>query len=224
MEYLYQFNDRTEAGIKLALELAKYKFQDPLILALPRGGVPIAKEIALELKASMDVLIVRKIGAPFDQEYGIGGMAEDFFPLFNEEARRPFVAYSAEIDEIVSEEKVELKRRIAHYRGGRLLPSMKGRSVILVDDGIATGITATAAAKFIRGMNAKEVIIASPVCPREINQTLQKYADQVICLNRPSPFLGVGQWYKDFRQVSDAEVMSILREFHPLDSGEAAHV
>jgi putative phosphoribosyl transferase len=224
MDNLHIFDDRTEAGRVLANKLSNNVFFDPLILALPRGGVPVAKEIALELRASMDVLVVRKIGAPYNEEYGIGAMCEDYFPLFNEEARRAFSAYSDEIDRIVSDEKKELKRRIAHYRGTRKLPKIEGRSVILVDDGIATGISATAAAKYIRGMSPREIIIASPVCSSENSQMLTRYADQIICLNRPHPFSGVGQWYRDFRQVSDSEVTRTLSEFHPLDSSEATYV
>ena len=139
-------------------------------------------------------------------------------------ARRAFSAYSDEIDRIVSDEKKELKRRIEHYRGSRKLPPIEGRSIILVDDGIATGITAAAAAKYIRGKSPREIIIASPVCYSENGQMLTRYADQIICLNRPHPFSGVGQWYRDFRQVSDAEVMKILSEFHPLDSSEETYV
>lgn len=218
------FNDRNEAGKLLGEELSHYHFSDPIILALPRGGVPIAKEIALELKASMDVLVVRKIGAPFNEEYGIGGMSEDFFPLFNEQARQAFSAYTHDIDRIVRDEKIELLRRIEHYRGSRKLPLLKGRSVILVDDGIATGITAAAAARFIKGFDPKEVVIASPVCARENSPMLTQYADRIICLNRPQPFSGVGQWYRDFKQVSDAEVMKTISEFHPLDMSEDTYV
>lgn len=224
MQSDYLFKDRIDAGKQLAAELSNYHFEHPLILALPRGGVPVAKEVAHALKAPMDVLIVRKIGAPFNEEYGIGGMCEDFVPLFNEDARLAFAPYASEIEQIVDFEKSELKRRIKYYRGKRSMPSLLGRTVILVDDGIATGITAAAAAKYLKGLSAKEVIIASPVCPMETGKLLKQYADQVICLHRPRPFAGVGQWYRNFEQVSDGEVIKTIKEFHPGNFGEVSYV
>jgi len=211
----YQFRDRIEAGKKLAEQLDSLHLHDPLILALPRGGLPVAREVALKLRAPLDVLMVRKIGAPFNPEYGIGAMCEDFHPLFNPAAMLSEGYFKEEIERVVAEEKLELQRRINNYRGGRPLPRMVGKTVVLVDDGVATGITAAAAAKFLKNVGAEHVIIAAPVCPQGNDPLLEKYSDQIICLQRPPMFSAVGQWYRDFNQVSDAEVITILEEFHP---------
>lgn len=215
MTHPYQFKDREEAGKKLAEELDSLHLRDPLILALPRGGLPVAREVAIKLHAPLDVLIVRKIGAPFNPEYGIGAMSEDFHPLFNPAAMLSEGYYKEEIERIVAEEKLELQRRINNYRGGRPLPRVVGKTVILIDDGVATGITAAAAAKFLKNVGAQQVIIAAPVCPQGNDPLLEKYSDQIICLQRPPMFSAVGQWYRIFNQVSDAEVLTTLEEFHP---------
>jgi putative phosphoribosyl transferase len=219
MKHPYFFRNRSEAGKKLAHEILALNLQDPLVLALPRGGLPIAKEVALKLNAPLDVLIVRKIGAPFNLEYGIGAMSEDLKPLFRDDSLISNKRFSNEIKDIVQEEKQEVKRRIYHYRENRLLPRIMGRTVILVDDGIATGITAAAAAQYVWNMGPKQVIVASPVGPEVDDPLLKKFVSHVFCIYRPKTFTGVGQWYLDFSEVSDAEVMSILREFHPDGDG-----
>jgi putative phosphoribosyl transferase len=215
MTHPYQFRDRIEAGKKLAEELDSLHLRNPLVLALPRGGLPIAREVAIRLHAPLEVLIVRKIGAPYNPEYGIGAMCEDFHPLFNPAAMLSEEYYKEEIERIVADEKLELQRRINNYRGRRPLPRMVGKTVILIDDGVATGMTAAAAAKFLKNVGAEQVIIAAPVCPKGNDPLLEKYSDQIICLQRPPIFSSVGQWYLNFDQVSDAEVMNILEEFHP---------
>lgn len=211
----YIFQDRAEAGQELAQVLKASNLKDPVVLALPRGGVPVAREIAIELKTSLDVLIVRKIGAPFNLEYGIGAMSEDFQPLFSPSSKIYQLDYGEEIKMIVHEEKQEALRRIRHYRGHRDLPPMKERTVIIVDDGIATGITATVGAKYLKSRGAAEIIVAVPVCPPEDDPWMLRYIDRIIALERPSGFSGVGQWYSDFSQVTDQQVLRILREFHP---------
>jgi putative phosphoribosyl transferase len=214
MEYPHLFADRSEAGKLLADELVTLQLTDPLVLALPRGGVPVAKEIALKLNASLDVLVVRKIGSPSSKEYGIGAMSEDFKPLFSNSTLLSESYFADDIKEVIEDEKWELKRRISQYRGHRTLPRILGRTVILVDDGISTGVTAAAAAKYVRSMGPEKVIIASPVCPRENDPWLEKYADRVFCLQRPPSFSGVGQWYINFNPVTDQEVLSTLKQFH----------
>lgn len=211
----FRYTDRKHAGKVLAESLMQLKLIDPVILALPRGGVPVAQIIADALKVSLDVLIVRKIGAPFNPEYGIGAMCEDFYPLFNAGELLPFEDLTEEVKDIVQAEKIELKRRIKSYRMGRKLPEIKNKEVILVDDGLATGVSAAAAGKFLKSQGAKKVILAVPVGPQSISDLLKTYIDEIICPYRPMGFHAIGSWYLNFNQVSDEEVMAILEHYHP---------
>lgn len=211
------FKDRQEAGQKLAYFLATRGYVDPVILALPRGGVPVAHEVAKFLNTSLDVVVSRKIGAPMDVEYGIGAMSEDEMPLFNPISARFFDIQSSQIQEIVEEEVQELRRRVSLYRSGRMLPAIKNRNVILIDDGLATGVTATAAGKFLRSQNPLSLTLAVPVGPQIIDTMLREQFDEIICLQRPPNFSSVSLWYREFPQVVDEEVMRTLRLYHPTD-------
>ncbi len=220
MNSQFKYADRDHAGRVLGDMLLERQLVDPIILALPRGGVPVAKIIAETLHASLDVLIVRKIGAPFNPEYGIGAMCEDLQPLFNAGELLPFEDLEDEVKEIVEEEKSELKRRIQYYRGSRELPNVKNRNIILVDDGLATGVTAAAAGKFLKAKGAKVILLAVPVGPRTVSNLLTKNIDEIMCPYRPSGFSAVGSWYQQFNQVTDQEVMDILRHYHPQSASD----
>lgn len=208
------FKNRIEAGQKLGERLLIRAFSEPVILALPRGGVPVAEEVARILGAPLDVVIARKIGAPGHEEFGIGALSEDEMPQFDPRMTNYFNVSGAEIKAIVKVETEELRRRVAHYRGGRELPDLEGKTVILIDDGLATGVTASAAGAFLRTRQPKELIFAAPVCPQNISSEVRERFDEIICLHSPQNFQAVGLWYENFGQVEDDEVMSILNRHH----------
>lgn len=215
MSTLFTYSDRVHGGKVLSELLLERHLDNPVILALPRGGVPVAREIAEALHVSLDVLIVRKIGAPFNPEYGIGALCEDLNPLFNAGELLSLEDLDEEVKQIIEEEKVELKRRVIAYRGIRKLPELKNKIVILVDDGLATGVSAAAAGRFLKMKGAKEVILAVPVGPRSVTELLTRDIDEIICPYRPPNFSAIGSWYRHFNQVSDEEVLTILRHYHP---------
>lgn len=212
--YNLKFKDRIHAGKKLGQRLLLRNFHEPVVLALPRGGVPVAEEVALILGAPLDVVIARKIGAPGHEEFGIGALSEDEVPHFNPGMSNYFNITGAEVNSILKAETEELRRRIAHYRGGRELPDLEGKTVILIDDGLATGATATAAGAFLRTRHPKELIFAVPVCPENIGANVRQSFDEIIFLHSPHNFQAVGLWYENFSEVKDAEVMSILNRHH----------
>jgi putative phosphoribosyl transferase len=183
------------------------------VVALPRGGVPVADEIASVLGAPLDILAVRKLGAPGNPEYGIGAVAEDGSRVIDTEAVGMVGVDPAELDSIIAGETEELRRRVSAYRGERPPVDLNGRSVIVVDDGVATGVTDTAALRAVRRREPARLVLAVPVCPPESLDRLTAEADEVICLATPLRFYGVGQQYRDFSQVSDREVVSILEEY-----------
>lgn len=206
------FQNRKDAGRRLARFLGDLQLDHPIILALPRGGVPVAAEVAKTLGTDLDVVIARKLGAPEYPEFGIGAISEDETPLFSQDAQ-PYLLYQKrKVFEAVRDEITELRRRVQLYRGGRELVSVKDRTVVVVDDGIATGVTAAASAKFLRTLKPKKLILAAPVGPMQ-NPWLNKYFDEVLCLERPERFRSVGNWYEDFTQVEDQEVIEILKQF-----------
>ncbi|MEU1451064.1 phosphoribosyltransferase [Streptomyces avermitilis] len=209
-----RFRDRRQAGRELAAELLrraeKGELTDPLVLALPRGGVPVAAEIAHALKAPLDVLVVRKIGAPGRPESGIGAVAGDDPPFFDKSSLAVLGLTEAQLTQAVAEQRAEVHRREECYRAGRPAPRIRGRTVILVDDGLATGVTARAALRHLRGQGAAGLILAVPVGSRAA-ETLHEEADDVICLYEPELFYAVGEWYEDFEQLSDDEVIDTLR-------------
>lgn len=204
------FKDRVEAGKKLGAALKKKKITAPFVLALPRGGVVIGAEVAKILQCPLDVVISRKIGFPGHLEYGIGALSEDEVPLFNPSILKYFEYDSQDVTQIVEEEKIEMKRRLKLYRDSRPLEKLETKTVILVDDGLATGVTAAAAGKFLKKLSPKKLILAVPVGPREISPLIEQQFDEIFCLYQPINFHGVGVWFNDFTQVEDREVLRIL--------------
>ncbi len=185
--------------------------EDLVVVALPRGGVPVAREIAMALDAPLEVVAVRKLGAPHNPEYGIGAVAEDGTRVIDAEAVAGLGLNRPTIDALIARETEELRRRVAAYRGNRPLLDLEGRTVIVVDDGVATGVTDTAALRAVRRCRPGRTILAVPVCARDSMEGLRAEADEVVCLTMPPLLYGVGQWYRDFSQVTDDEVVEALR-------------
>jgi predicted phosphoribosyltransferase len=210
-----EFRDRADAGHQLAKALMKYKGRHAVVLALPRGGVPVAAEIAAKLDAPLDLILVRKIGVPFQPELAMGAVVDGLAPIVvrNEDVLRASGTTAQEFDEVCEKERAEIERRRKLYIGDRPRAEIGGRVVIVVDDGIATGTTTRAALQAIRKQKPKELVLAVPVAPRDTVAELRKEVDALICLETPEPFLAIGYFYRDFEQVGDEEVMAILRRF-----------
>jgi putative phosphoribosyl transferase len=206
-----RFRDRADAGRRLAERLLRAQLLPPVVvLALPRGGVPVAAPIAATLHAPLDVVIVRKIGAPGQEEYGIGALAEgEQEPLTTAAAAR-FDIDRRRMQLLARPARTEIRRQVELYRQGRDLPPLVGRTVILVDDGLATGVTAEAALRFLVRHRPQRLLLAVPVCAGSTRDRLTYLADEVICLTAPDNFYAVGQWYDRFDQTSDAEVLELL--------------
>jgi predicted phosphoribosyltransferase len=209
------FADRPEAGRALAERVAAElaaptRPERILVLALPRGGVPVAVPVAVRLGADLDLVLVRKIGAPGHREYGVGAIAEDGPPVFDHGALRYLGITEDDLAATVAAERAELDRRLRRYRPDRQAPAVTGRTVVLVDDGLATGITAHAAVRWLAGQRPHRVILAVPVCSRQARDLLAGEADAVIYLHAPESFFAVGNWYTDFTQLSDADVDAAL--------------
>lgn len=213
MSQYHRFSNRREAGRLLGEALVKRPLDHPVVLALPRGGVPVAYEVAKRLKAPLDILLVRKIGAPGHEEYGIGALVDGPSPqvVIDETAARMVGADKAYIDRMVARELAELERRRALYRTGPAEP-LKGRTVVLVDDGIATGGTVRAALKGLSQSGSARVILAVPVAPADTLHPLSELCDEVVCLVTPDPFYAVGAQYGDFSQTTDEEVTQLLND------------
>ena len=206
------FKNRSEAGQKLARALSHYKDQHPVILALPRGGVPVAAEVAAALDAPLDLILVRKIGVPFQPELAMGAVVDGGAPII---VRNEDVIQSAGIDEaqfkaVCDGELAEIERRRQRYLGGRERVDVVGRTVVVIDDGIATGATMRAALRATRVRNPKKLVLAVPVASSESIVTMREEADEVICLEDHEFFGAIGFYYRDFRQVSDEEVIEML--------------
>jgi predicted phosphoribosyltransferase len=208
-----RFADRREAGRLLAARLLDERDEDPVVVALPRGGVPVAREIAPALGAPLEILAVRKLGAPHNPEYGIGAVAEDGTGVIDSEAIEILRIGNRTVEEIVARETEELHRRVLAYRGARPPLELRGRTAIVVDDGVATGVTDTAALRAVRKQGPRRTILAVPVCAPDSLRRLRREADEIVCLQTPELLYGVGQWYRDFSQVSDDEVIETLRAF-----------
>ncbi|QOV40429.1 phosphoribosyltransferase [Streptomyces ferrugineus] len=211
-----QFRDRTVAGRELAEQLRvrqdKGMLAQPVVLALPRGGAAVAREIARALDAPLDVLVVRKIGAPFHQEFGVGALAGgDDPPLFDEPTLDRLGLSEADLAPVVERERKELRRREERYRQGRPAPELRGRTAIVVDDGVATGSTARVAVRAVRGREPGRLVLAVPVCAPEAAEELRREVDDFVCLHQPRLFSSVGEWYEDFRQLTDDDVLAVLR-------------
>lgn len=207
------FADRREAGKELASKLRKYAGRDDtVVLALPRGGVPVAFEIAEALDAPLDIFVVRKLGMPGHPEYAIGAIASGGVRVVNDDAIRWYGIADAAIEAVAREELAELDRREREYRRGRSLTDLKGRTVILVDDGLATGSTMRAAVQAVRALGPARVVVAVPVGAPQTCDEFHDITDETVCARMPEPFSAVGLWYRDFSQTSDEEVRALLEE------------
>jgi predicted phosphoribosyltransferase len=205
-----QFIDRKQAGQALAQRLARYRDDpDVVVLALPRGGVPVACEVAQALRAPIDVFVVRKLGLPGHEEFAMGAIATGGVMVMNPELADCNVPEAA-LEAVVARERRELDRREALYRGERPPLAVEDRIVLLVDDGLATGATMRAAATAVKRQHPRRVVIAVPVAASETCQALRSLVDDVVCAATPEPFRAVGLWYRDFDQVSDAQVRALL--------------
>jgi putative phosphoribosyl transferase len=208
-----RFRDRVEAGRMLAGKLRAYANRpDVIVLALPRGGVPVAFEVARALNVQLDVLIVRKLGAPDQPELALGAIASGGVRVLNEELLRYYTVPDEVIESVAAREQEELERRERIYRGDRPAPDVRGRTVILVDDGIATGTTMRSAVEALKKLGATSVVIAVPVAPESVCEEFQRLKDHVVftCLATPEIFFAVSLWYEDFRQTTDEEVCDLL--------------
>jgi putative phosphoribosyl transferase len=205
-----RFLDREQAGQSLAIALNAFISPITVVLGLPRGGIIAARPIADYLHAPLDALIVRKLGAPGNPEYAIGALAEIGAPQWNQDALRYLAILPPYLDAELARARDEIRRRQSVYRGGRQLAGLTGRRVILVDDGIATGYTMLVAAQAVRSDGAAEIVVATPIASPQSLLLLERAADSIVALQTPSPFYSVGEFYSDFNQVTDSEVLAAL--------------
>jgi putative phosphoribosyl transferase len=224
------FRDRSEAGQRLGAQLIEFANRDVLVLALPRGGVPVGFEVAQSLNAPMDVLVVRKLGVPGRKEVAMGAIASGGVRVLNWRVVRALAILPQQIDAVAEKEAHELQRREQEYRGNRRRMEVAGRTVILVDDGLATGSTMRAAVAALRHEKSLQIIVAVPVAAPSTCAEIEKVADRVVCLYTPLGFLSVSQWYQNFSQTSDEEVRELLdraaervqRPVHPSGGDQTA--
>lgn len=208
----HRFRDRRDAGRALAARVAALGLTDPVVLALPRGGVPVAAEVAAALAAELEVFVARKLGAPGQPEFGVGAMAEGGDPLLDHAALSRLGLSARDLAPTVARERAELARRVRLYRGDRPLPPLAGRCVVLVDDGLATGVTARAALRCLRGAGPARLVLAVPVAALESAGALAHEADEIISVLLPRDLSAVGAWYERFDQTGDAEVLALLAD------------
>ena len=210
-----RFRDRADAGRALVRALAHYAGAETLVLGLPRGGVPVAYEVARALGAELDVLVVRKLGVPFQPELAMGAIASGGALARNEDVIRLAGVSAAQFARVRAAEDAELRRREALFRGRRAWPRIAGRVVIVVDDGLATGASMRAALAALRSLKPARLVVAVPVAPADAALRLADAADEFVCLEAPADFAAVGQFYEDFRQTTDEDVRALLRRPHP---------
>jgi putative phosphoribosyl transferase len=209
-----RFRDRIEAGQLLGRELAARTIDNAIVLALPRGGVPVGAEVAKALGAPLDVFIVRKLGVPGHKELAMGAIASGGVRVLNRDVLDYARITPQQLDAVTAREERELSRREAEYRGDRPPLEVRGRTVIIVDDGLATGSTMRAAVQSLRAMEPKRVIVAVPVGAAQTCEEFRDIVDEMVCLRTPEPFEAVGLWYDDFTQTTDAEVHALLSQIH----------
>jgi putative phosphoribosyl transferase len=225
-----RFRNRSDAGRRLASRLEHLRGKDAVILGLPRGGVPVAAEVARALAVPLDIILVRKLGVPAQPELGMGAIGESDARVINPDVVRYARVSEAQMAEVERRERAELQRRAQRFRGGVPHEPLTGRIAVIVDDGIATGSTARAACQVARAMGAARVLLAVPVAPPGAGVGMRDDADEVICLQMPERFFAIGEWYEDFAQTSDEEVVALLRAArarqaeqareHPADEAE----
>jgi predicted phosphoribosyltransferase len=207
----HRFENRRDAGHRLAAELRAYADRPGVIvLALPRGGVPVGYEVATALRAPLDVFVVRKLGVPWHEELAMGAIASGGVRVLDEDLIRVARVSAEDVESDTRAERAELERRERQYRGDRPFPDLTGRTVILVDDGLATGSTMRAAVAALRKEGPARIVVAVPVAARETCAAFRDIADEIICAETPEPFVAVGVWYDDFSQTTDAEVHTLL--------------
>lgn len=214
MTVIEPFADRIEAGRLLAEALAKKHFVDPVILALPRGGVPIAIEVARKIHAPIDIVLVRKIGVPFQPELALGAIVDGDDPeiFYNDDVIAMTRLTRANVAELAEEQLKEIERRKEVYLKGRARVDIAGRTAIVVDDGLATGATARVVLQLLRKKEPKRLVLAVPVAPADTLAALSAIADEIVCLAQPSPFYAIGVHYRRFGQLDDNDVISLLKE------------
>jgi putative phosphoribosyl transferase len=210
-----RFLDRVDAGRRLAAQLVHLKGPDLVVAGLPRGGVPVASEVAAVLGAPLDVIMVRKLGVPFQPELGMGAIGEGGVRVLNTEVLRLAAVSPQELSVVEEQERAILERRARRFRGDRPAIALTGKTVVVVDDGIATGSTAAAACQICRAKGAVRVVLAVPVAPADWTSRLAEAADEFICVETPEPFGAIGPFYVDFSQTTDDEVARCLERFGP---------
>lgn len=205
-----RFRDRADAGRELARHLERHAGTDAIVLALPRGGVPVAYEVASSLGLPLDVFVVRKLGTPGHAELAMGAIASGGVRVLNDTVVGELGLDEATIADVAAEEQRQLEEGERRYRGGRPAPDVRGRTALLVDDGLATGSTMLAAVQAVRGLEPAAVVVAVPIAPQETCERLAEEADEMVCAATPEPFGSVGTWYADFGQTTDDEVAGLL--------------
>ncbi|QQG48158.1 MAG: phosphoribosyltransferase [archaeon] len=206
------FKDRAEAGRRLAAALSEFKGQDVVVLAIPRGGVAVGSEVAGVLGAPLDVVVTRKIEAPGEPEYALGAVTQEGEVIMDRQAAESLGATKEYLDSQVRKKKAEVEERVRKFRGDRKFPVLEGKTVIIVDDGIATGSSVGAAVMSVKKRSPKMLVVAVPVAPPDAVETLSEDVDRVVCLERPTEFLSIGEFFGNFDQVEDEDVKRILED------------
>lgn len=209
------FENRAAAGRRLATQLRHLRSEDPVVLGLPRGGVPVAYEVAEALGAPLDVIVVRKLGVPVQPELAMGAIGEDGVRILDPDVLRILQVPASELATVEARERAELERRARRFRGVLGRVPLEGRTVVIVDDGVATGSTARAACHVVREHKAARLVLAVPVAPPDWSARLGSDADELVCVATPEPFCAIGRFYADFSQTSDQQVLACIRRRHP---------